>query len=74
MHRDVVTRLYRLSALILVSIIVVMFGWHWLMRETSLDQLARRTPRWLKIAAVALMLITIVLVPIEERAFIYFQF
>jgi alginate O-acetyltransferase complex protein AlgI len=54
--------------------VAVMLALHWLMRNSSLERVARRTPWWLRSAAMALMLVLIVLAQGEDRAFIYFQF
>jgi D-alanyl-lipoteichoic acid acyltransferase DltB (MBOAT superfamily) len=62
------------SVLTLGATIVVMFLWQWFMRDSSLDELSHRTPWFIKAAALAFMLIAIVLMPGENRAFIYFQF
>ena len=47
---------------------------HWCMRDHSLEEIAGRTPWWLKSLALAGMLIAIVILSGEDRAFIYFQF
>ncbi len=60
-----------LSVLVGVAVMLVL---HWLMRNSSLEQVARRTPWWLRAVAMALMLVSIVLTQGEDRAFIYFQF
>ncbi len=60
-----------LSVLVAAAVMLVL---HWLMRDSSLERVARRTPWWLRSAAMALMLVLIVLAQGEDRAFIYFQF
>jgi D-alanyl-lipoteichoic acid acyltransferase DltB (MBOAT superfamily) len=57
-----------------IVVVLVLFCWHWFMRKSSLEQLAERTPLWLRAAALAAMLFSIVLMPDRDRAFIYFRF
>ena len=47
---------------------------HWVMRESSLEDLFARIPSFAQAGAIAAMLTVIVLMPGEDRAFIYFQF
>jgi len=47
---------------------------HWLMRDTSLRQVAARTPWWLLGAGWAAMLVLLVLTQKSSSSFIYFQF
>ncbi len=47
---------------------------HWLMRKSSLESVAARTPAALRVGILALLLILIICMPGEDRAFIYFQF
>ncbi len=47
---------------------------HWLMRKTTLEDVANRTPWWLRATLVAVMITLTVMMPGEDRAFIYFQF
>jgi alginate O-acetyltransferase complex protein AlgI len=46
----------------------------WRLRDSSLEELARCLPWWLRSVALAAMLLSIVLFPGDNRAFIYFQF
>lgn len=57
-----------------VAVTVVLLGSHWLLKDSSLEQLAERTPPWARVLALGLMVILLVLVPGDDRAFIYFQF
>ena len=57
-----------------VAVTVVLLGSHWLLKDSSLEQLAERTPPWARVLALGVMLILLVLVPGDNRAFIYFQF
>jgi len=47
---------------------------HWLMRDTSLENVAARTPKWLIAGAWAAMLFLLILNQGSANAFIYFQF
>ncbi|MFQ5705460.1 MAG: MBOAT family O-acyltransferase [Gemmatimonadales bacterium] len=57
-----------------VAITVILLGSHWLLKESSLEELAARTPPWARVLALSGILILLVLVPGDNRAFIYFQF
>ena len=46
----------------------------WLLRDTTLEQVAGRLPRWIFAGCLSFMLLALFLVPGDERAFIYFQF
>lgn len=57
--------------------VVVVFGLvlsHWLLRNTTLESVAARTPVPLRALIIALMLVCIATASGEDRAFIYFQF
>ena len=62
------------SIMVTATTVSVLFLWHWYMRSSSLEELADRSPRWLKSAALTIMLLSIVLIPGRDHAFIYFQF
>lgn len=47
---------------------------HWLLRDTSLESVWATTPVWTRSAALAGLLISVMMAPGTERAFIYFQF
>ncbi|NOR68919.1 MAG: MBOAT family protein [Methylomarinum sp.] len=47
---------------------------HWLMRNKSLELLAKQTPWPVRSCVLALMFTIILMMPGEDRAFIYFQF
>ena len=51
-----------------------LFVAHFLLRETSLEELSARLPGWLWTISLAVMLSAIFLTPGEDRAFVYFQF
>jgi len=56
------------------AVMLALLAGGWLLRDASLEHLAGRTPAWLRVAAVAAMLLSFAFVPGNERAFIYFQF
>jgi len=62
---------YVAEALVVVAAIL---GFHWVMRDISLEQLAHRCPWWLRSVVLAAILICLMMLSGEERAFIYFQF
>lgn len=65
---------YPSEAACAVSVIVGIFFFHWLMRDSSLEKLAAKL-HWSAIALIiAVMLIIILLNPGGSRAFVYFQF
>ena len=47
---------------------------HWFMRDSSLEETAAKCPWWVRAAILAAMLVAIVTLSGEERAFLYFQF
>ncbi|HUT36069.1 MAG TPA: MBOAT family O-acyltransferase [Planctomycetota bacterium] len=47
---------------------------HWLLRDSSLEALVARCPWWLRSLVLASLMIAIVTLSGEDRAFIYFQF
>jgi hypothetical protein len=51
-----------------------MLGTHWLMRDTTVEAVAKQVPWWGRSCALSLLLIALVLAPGDNRAFIYFQF
>jgi len=60
-----------LAALIPLEVLFVV---HFLMRDHTLEEVAGRCPPWLWGALLAGMLASLVLIPGEEHAFVYFQF
>lgn len=58
--------------------VVIVYGllmcFHWSLRNSSLESLAGNLPWWIRTVVIASLLISIVLAPVDERAFIYFQF
>lgn len=58
-----------------VSVVVgLLVTFQWLLRNSTLENAARATPWWLHSGVLAVLIISLVLLPGEERAFIYFQF
>ncbi|MEW6355233.1 MAG: MBOAT family O-acyltransferase [Planctomycetota bacterium] len=57
-----------------LGITIAMLGIHWVMRDSSLEEIANRCPWWLKGLILAGLMIAIMTVSGEDRAFIYFQF
>lgn len=55
-------------------IVVAMLCINWLLRDTSLEGVASKTPAWLKPIILSAMWYAIILAPGERVAFIYFQF
>ncbi|MAE65454.1 MAG: membrane-bound O-acyltransferase family protein [Phycisphaeraceae bacterium] len=53
---------------------VLMLTVHWLMRGHNLEAVAQKCPAWIRVLVIAVMLVAIVTMPGEDRAFIYFQF
>ncbi|RLA42707.1 MAG: MBOAT family protein [Gammaproteobacteria bacterium] len=47
---------------------------HWLLRDTTLEEAASKTPWWLKSLIISSLAAAIIMMPGEDRAFIYFQF
>lgn len=64
----------RAEAACAIAVIVGIFVFHWLMRDSSLEDLARRAPWWVISLIMAAMLFIIILNPGGNRAFVYFQF
>ena len=60
--------------LIVLGVVGLTFIYHGLMRHHNLESVANRLPWWVRSIAVAAMLVAIVTMPGEDRAFIYFQF
>jgi len=64
----------RLEVLETFTTLGLMLIIHYRLRNSSLESAAERLPWWLRAAALAGMLLAIVTMPGEDRAFIYFQF
>ncbi|HHO48561.1 MAG TPA: MBOAT family protein [Desulfobacteraceae bacterium] len=63
------------SAVWRISVItVLLLGGHWYLRDLDFKATLARMPWWLRSAVVAVLLLSLTLVPGDDRAFIYFQF
>lgn len=67
-------RLISQESLTVVALIGCLLGAHWMLRNSSLEDVAKRVPWWAHSMAIVLLLIALILVPGDNRAFIYFQF
>lgn len=67
-------RLAPLDIIITAGVSFVILAVHWGMRNCSFEEIAGKIPWWLKSLTLAGMLIAIVILSGEDRAFIYFQF
>ena len=59
------------------TVVLVMAGMlacHWLMRDRSLRDVAGRAPWWARSLVLAAMIFALLAFPVENRAFVYFQF
>jgi len=62
------------SIVMSLGITVILLLVHWSMRETTIPQLVARLPWWARSLALAALLVGIVGLSGEDRAFLYFQF
>lgn len=60
--------------LITVTVMAGLLTAHWILRDTTIEHVVARIPVWVRVSALALMILAIFLSPGEDRAFIYFQF
>jgi alginate O-acetyltransferase complex protein AlgI len=60
--------------IVIGTISVVVFLYHYWMRDHSIEDLVLRMPAAARVFFLAVMLITLALIPGDDRAFIYFQF
>jgi len=47
---------------------------HWALRDSSIEAVFQGMPWWLRSVCLAILSLTLLMVPGEDRAFIYFQF
>lgn len=59
---------------LIVVLTAFLLGGHWFMRDLDLRKALASVPWWLRSAAIAVILLSLILAPGDERAFIYFQF
>ncbi|GAB5554748.1 MAG: MBOAT family protein [Saprospiraceae bacterium] len=71
---DGATILQELALLQVAIVTVLLFACHWWMRNTSVREVAAKTPTWLFGLAWAIMLILIIVAQGTGEQFIYFQF
>lgn len=72
---SVKTELYsNAQAVCVISVVIGLLGFHWLMRESSFEEVAMKLPYWITYLIILIMIIAIILLPGENRAYIYFQF
>jgi alginate O-acetyltransferase complex protein AlgI len=57
-----------------LGVSVFVFTSHWILRDSSLEEFARKIPWWALALALGVMLIAIIFQPGDNRAFFYFQF
>lgn len=55
-------------------VLALLLTLQWLLRNSTLEKAAASIPWWCRSAALAVLIVSLVLMPGEERAFIYFQF
>ncbi|MEN6337424.1 MAG: MBOAT family O-acyltransferase [Phycisphaerales bacterium] len=63
-----------LDNMIVATVIAGILGFHWIMRNRNLEQVVAACPWWVRSAAMAGMVIAVITLLGEDRAFIYFQF
>ncbi len=62
------------SVLTVFAVTAALLLWHWWMRDSSLEEKWLRFPLLAKVCLIAIMLFAILVTPVTDRAFIYFQF
>ena len=62
------------EALRVIGITLALLTSHWLLRDSSLEHAFERLPWNLRATTLALLLVSLILAPGDDRAFIYFQF
>ena len=62
------------SAATVVAVTAFLLAGHWLLRDTTLEDAVAKTPWWVRALALGGILISLLLTPGDDRAFIYFQF
>jgi D-alanyl-lipoteichoic acid acyltransferase DltB (MBOAT superfamily) len=59
---------------LVIGIAMAMLTLHWILRDTTLEDAAKRVPWWIRAIILSGMMIAIVTMTGDDRAFIYFQF
>ncbi len=62
------------EALMVIAVNLALFAGHWILRDSSLEAVAKKISWKLRAVILAAILLTLILSPGEDRAFIYFQF
>ena len=62
------------EALMVIAVNLGFFAGHWILRDSSLEAVAEKISWKLRAVILAAILLTLILSPGEDRAFIYFQF
>ncbi len=62
------------EALMVIVVNLALFAGHWILRDSSLEAVAKKISWKLRAVILAAILLTLILSPGEDRAFIYFQF
>lgn len=73
-HQESILLLPKLVVAEVVVITIILVGLHWIMRDITLEEMAAKCPSWIRSLILAGMLVGIVTLSGEDRAFIYFQF
>lgn len=73
-HQESILLLSKLAVAKVVAITTILVGLHWIMRDITLEEMAARCPGWVRSLILAGMLVCIITLSGEDRAFIYFQF
>ena len=73
-HESPDLRLDSTDIVITLAVCLMILAFHWLMRDFSLEKIAEKIPWWAMSIIIAGMLVAIVILSGEDRAFIYFQF
>lgn len=62
------------QAFCVIVVFIGVFIFHWLMRDSSLEEAAARLPWWVTYLMILIMILFIILIPGENQAYVYFQF
>jgi alginate O-acetyltransferase complex protein AlgI len=62
------------QAVCAIFIICFLLIFHWLMRNSSLEEVAAKLPWWVTYCVLLIMILSIILIPGENQAYVYFQF
>ncbi len=62
------------QALCAIAVIIGVFLFHYFMKNVSLEGVAAKLPWWITFFIILAMILSIILLPGENRAYVYFQF